>query len=71
MIARGSRVAARLAVVLACHLGIVMGLADAAAAKERQLFMSVLDQSGEPVLDLRADEVTVQQTGGECKVAGA
>ncbi len=43
MIARGSRVAAHLAVVLACFLGVVMGLPDAAAAEERQLFMSVLD----------------------------
>ena len=68
MIATGSRVAARLAVVLACHLGVVMGLPDAAAAEERQLFMSVLGQSGEPVLDLRAGEVRIQQTGGECKV---
>ena len=60
----------RAAVVLACHLGVVMGLPDAAAAEERQLFMSVLDRSGEPVLDLRADEVQVQQTGGECRVVG-
>ncbi len=68
MIATGSRVAARLAVILTCHQGVVMGLPDAAAAEERQLFMSVLDQSGEPVLDVRADEVRVRQTGGECKV---
>ena len=68
MIATGSRTAIRLTVVLACHLGVVMGLPDAAAAEERQLFMSVLGQSGEPVFDLRADEVRVQQTGGECRV---
>ncbi len=68
MIATGSRVAARLAVVLACHLGVVMGLPDAAAAEERQLFMFVMNLSDQQVLDLRADEVRVQQTGGECKV---
>ncbi len=68
MIATGSRVAARLAVVLACHLGVVMGLPDAAAAEERQLFMFVMNLSGQPVFDVRADEVRVQQTGGECKV---
>ena len=68
MIATGSRVAARLAVVLACHVGVVMGLPDAAAAQQRQLFMTVLDQTGEPVFDVRADEVRVQQTGGECRV---
>ena len=43
MIATGSRVAARLAVVLACHVGVVMGLPDAAAAEERQLFMLVMN----------------------------
>ena len=68
MIATRLHVAARLTVVLACHLGVGMGLPDAAAAEERQLFMLVMNRSGEPVLDLRADEVRVQQTGGECKV---
>ena len=68
MIVTGPRVAARVAVVLACHLGVVMGLPDAAAAEERQLFMLVMNRSGEPVLDLRTDEVTVQQTGDECRL---
>ena len=68
MLATGSHTAIRLTVVLACHLGVVMGLPGEAAAEERQLFMFVMNQSGEPVLDLRADEVRVQQTGGECKV---
>ena len=68
MIVTGPRVAARLTVVLACHLGVGMGLPDAAAAEERQLFMLVMNRSGEPVLDLRTDEVTVQQTGGECRL---
>ena len=33
----------RVAVVLACHLGVGMGLPDAAAAEERQLFMLVMN----------------------------
>ena len=48
MIATGSRTAIRLTIVLACHLGVVMGLPGEAAAEERQLFMFVMNQSGVP-----------------------
>ena len=68
MIATGSRTAIRLTIVLACHLGVVMGLPGEAAAEERQLFMFVMNQSGQPVLDVRADEVRLEQTGGECRL---
>ena len=68
MIAAGSRVAARLAVVLAVHLGVIAGLPEVAAGEERPLFMFVMNQSGQPLLDLRADEIQVRQSGGECTV---
>ena len=58
----------RLAVGLACLLGVVTGLPTVAAAAERQLFMFVMNQSGQPVLDIRAEEIRVEQTGSECKV---
>ena len=63
-----ARVATRLAVVLVFHLGVIAGLPEVAAGEERQLFMFVMNQSGQPVLDLRADELQVQQSGGECTV---
>ena len=68
MIAAGPRVAARLAVVLVFHVGVIAGLPEAAAGEERQLFMFVMNQSGQPVLDLRTEELEVQQSGGECTV---
>ena len=58
----------RLAVGLACLLGVVTGLPNVAAAAERQLFMFVMNQSSQPVLDIRAEEIRVEQTGSECKV---
>ena len=36
----------------------------------RQLFMSVVDQPGQPVLDVRADEVSLEQSGALCTVVG-
>ena len=68
MIAAGPRVAARLAVVLVFHLGVIAGLPEAAAGEERQIFMFVMNQSGQPVLDLRADELEIKQADGECTV---
>ena len=68
MITTGARVSARLAVVLVSCLGVVAGLPEAAAGQERQLFMSVMNQLGQPVLDLHADELQVRQAGGECTV---
>ena len=68
MIAAGPRVAARLAVVLVFCLGALVGLPEVAAGEERQFFMFVMNQSGQPVLDLRTDELQVQQSGAECTV---
>ena len=68
MITTGARVSARLAVVLVSCLGVVAGLPEAAAGQERQFFMSVMNQSGQPVLDFHADELQVHQSGGECTV---
>ena len=68
MITVDPRVSARLAVVLLIHLGVIAGLPEAAAGEERQFFMSVMNLLGEPVLDLRAGELQVQQFGGECTV---
>ena len=36
----------------------------------RQLFMFVVDQSGQPVLDVRAGEVSLEQGGAGCTVMG-
>ena len=68
MIAEGPRLAARLAVALAVHLGVVAGLPEMVAGEERHLFMFVMNQSGQPVFDLRTDELEVQQSGVECTV---
>ena len=68
MVAEGPRLAARLAVVLVVHLGVVAGLPEVAAGEERHLFMFVMNQSGQPVFDLRTDELEVQLSGVECTV---
>ena len=68
MIAEGPRVAARLAVVLAVYLGVIAGLPEVAAGEERQLFMFVMNQSGQPVLDLSTDELQVRLSDVECTV---
>ena len=61
---------ARLAVMLILCLVSVAGLPAAAAGEERALFMFVMNQSGQPVVDLRTDELRIQQAGGECTVVG-
>ena len=60
--------AARRFLVLVCLVGVVLCRPGAARAAERQLFMAVTNSSGEPVLDLRAEEVAVLQNGVACDV---
>ena len=36
----------------------------------RQLFLFVVDQSSQPVLDVSADEVSLEQAGAQCTVMG-
>ena len=63
----GARRAARLIAVLVC-LGLVIGWPDTAAAQQKMLFMAVLDEAGQPVLDVRKDEVQLEQGGTTCKI---
>ena len=51
-----------------CLLGLLAVCVQPAWGAERQLFMSVTNQSGQPITDITADEVTVEQDGGECTV---
>ena len=65
-----SHLAARRFFVAVCLVGVGINLLwpGPARAAERQLFMSVSDRSGEPVLDLRLEEVVVLQNGIGCEV---
>ena len=66
-----ARFDARRFLVVICLVGlgtVLFGLGPAGAA-ERQLFMAVTDPSGEPVLDVRAEEVAVSQDGVTCEVS--
>lgn len=51
-----------------CIAGVAAVCPQAAGAADRQLFMLVTDASGEPLLDIRADEVVLEQQGAECTV---
>ena len=61
----------RLVVALLVYLGLIVGLPETIAGQEqeRALFMFVMDQSGEAVLDLTAEEIRIEQAGGECTIA--
>ena len=61
-------VTARIAIVLVVCLGLIVGLPTTTAGQERSLFLFAMNPSGEPVFDLRADEIQFQQEGGECTV---
>ena len=61
-----SRVTARCA--LAGVLGVIMSWPWAVQAADRQLFMSVMSQSGQPVLGLTGADVRLEQAGVECAV---
>lgn len=62
---------ARLVVPLVCAVAVLAAWAQTASAQERQLFMLVTDSTGQPVADISADEVVVEQTGGTCTVKDA
>ena len=51
-----------------CLLGLLAVCTEPAWGAERQLFMSVTDRSGQPITDIGADEVVLEQEGGECSV---
>ena len=61
-----SRVTARC--VLAGVLGVIMSWPWAVHAADRQLFIAVMSQSGQPVLGLTDADVRLEQAGGECTV---
>ena len=63
-----SRITARLAVPLFVCLSVMAGRPTVAAAEEGVLFMFVMNQSGQPVLDVSADELQFQQVGAECEI---
>ena len=56
--------------VLAWLLGSLVGLAQTTHAAERQLFMLVVGQSGQPVLDVSTADLSLEQVGAECTVNG-
>lgn len=53
---------------LACLASLIAAAAQTAWAVDRQLFMLVTDRSGQPVTDVTADEVVLEQEGSECTV---
>ena len=61
-----SNVASRCA--LAAALGVIMSWPWAVHAAQGQLFMSVVSQSGQPVLGLTGTDVRLEQAGVECAV---
>lgn len=56
---------------LACLAALMAACAQTASAQERQLFMLVTNQSGQPVTDVTADEMVLEQEGSECTVMDA
>ncbi len=63
-----SPITARLAVPLFVCLSVMAGRPTVAAAEEGVLFMFVMNQSGQPVLDVSADELQLEQGGAECEI---
>ena len=53
---------------LACLASLIAAAAQTVWAVDRQLFMLVTDRSGQPVTDVTADEVVLEQEGSECTV---
>ena len=53
---------------LACVAALIAVCAQTAWAEERQIFMLVMDASGQPITDITADEVVLEQEGAECSV---
>ena len=52
----------------ACLASLIAAAAQTVWAVDRQLFMLVTDRSGQPVTDVTADEVVLEQEGSECTV---
>jgi hypothetical protein len=57
--------ASALATLLAC---LIAGVPALRAQQAIQLFMSAVDNDGKPVLDLKAEDVSIQTDGNECKL---
>lgn len=58
-----------LGVLCFCYLLTVC--VQPAWGEDRQVFMLVMNQSGQPLTDITADEVVLEQEGGECTVKDA
>jgi hypothetical protein len=57
--------ASALPTLLAC---LIAGVPTLRAQQAIQLFMSAVDNDGKPVMDLRAEDVSIQTDGNECKL---
>ena len=58
----------RRALGFCCLLGMLAVWTQPVRGVERQLFMSVVNQSGQPITDITVDEVVLEQEGGECTI---
>ena len=58
----------RRALGFCCLLGMLAVWTQPVQGVERQLFMSVVNQSGQPITDITVDEVVLEQEGGECTI---
>ena len=56
---------------LAMIAALTVAHAQTAWAQDRQLFMLVTNQSGQPITDITADEVVLEQEGGVCTIKDA
>ena len=54
-----------------CLLGLLAVCVQPAWGADRQVFMLVTNQSGQPVTDIGVDEVVLEQEGAECTVKDA
>ena len=59
---------ARRALGFCCFLALLTVCSQPVRGVERHLFMSVTNQSGQPITDINADEVVLEQEGGECAI---
>jgi len=64
---RSSR-ASRKVLVLACLLGVSLAVPNAARADEYQIFLAATSPDGTPIVDIREDEVVVENGGTACSV---
>ena len=62
----------RFTIVIVAAASLLLALPPAAGAQALgQLFIEVLDESGEPVLDLRPDDFTIKENGEDVRVESA